>query len=614
MAADPLIYCLQEVTDYEQFERFCSDLMALDGFANIEPLGGSKDKGRDAIRVDRSVNGETTVFAYSVREDWRNKLQQDSTKIHQHGHTCDRLVFLCTAPFTATERDEAIAFVVDAFGWPLELYGLERLAVMLRTTHQQVVAKHPQIFVPPFFPTVGGLSTSLSFDHVIIDHDDADTALAHWLSRRLSLAGYFVWCRGLAPLAGSSVSETIRVLLATRANRFVPILSVTAVGSKDFAERLLTGHLESARRSSSIVLPALATKLSADDMKDRVKGLACADFTDSWANGLKQVEAALAATNCPRKPEGARELVLQSYFSQNVLVAEPEQVASNLFKVIAFPNVIHRFISKTPWTVRDNSFEAGWAFRKVSDQQFLAFFDPPDELTQKYGFTRKGGAFWNVSKEIDGISVYDILKELIRKALYVECLRLGLKHCKEKNTVFFPEGLFKNEFLRLYTLSGSSRMFAVVGERTFGRGDRATKYRHAVMPVFAPMGSPDKGYEIIVRIRVRITDLSGRYFPGDGGNRRRKKLCKTWWNDDWLLRTMGVMQFLAERSENITIGTQFGQQLIIDATPHTWMSPVRLDEAALAEVPDVTELELKRLSDPEEDEDDSSEDDAALGT
>ena len=47
------------------------DLMALDGYRNIEPLGGSKDKGRDAIHVAPSPNGESTVFAYS----WADQAQ-----------------------------------------------------------------------------------------------------------------------------------------------------------------------------------------------------------------------------------------------------------------------------------------------------------------------------------------------------------------------------------------------------------------------------------------------------------------------------------------------------------------------------------------------------------
>src|SRR5712691_6807724 len=99
MAADRIVYCLEQLTDYHQFERLCHDLMALDGYRGIEPLGGSKDKGRDAIHVDASSNGTVTLFAYSVREDWREKLEEDSNKIRKHGHACQRLAFLCTAPF-----------------------------------------------------------------------------------------------------------------------------------------------------------------------------------------------------------------------------------------------------------------------------------------------------------------------------------------------------------------------------------------------------------------------------------------------------------------------------------------------------------------------------------
>jgi hypothetical protein len=183
MAADPLIYCLEHLTDYDQFERLCHDLMALEGHRQLEPLGGSKDKGRDAIHVDRPTNGQTTIFAYSVREDWRKKLEEDSRKIQRHGHPCHRLVFLCTATFTATERDEAVSFVRTTFGWPLDLYGLERLRLLLTTTCKEVVAHHPSIFCQPFFPTAAGLSLSHSADHLVIDHVDADSALAFWRAR-----------------------------------------------------------------------------------------------------------------------------------------------------------------------------------------------------------------------------------------------------------------------------------------------------------------------------------------------------------------------------------------------------------------------------------------------
>ena len=31
MAADPIVYCLEHLTDYTEFERLCHELMALEG-------------------------------------------------------------------------------------------------------------------------------------------------------------------------------------------------------------------------------------------------------------------------------------------------------------------------------------------------------------------------------------------------------------------------------------------------------------------------------------------------------------------------------------------------------------------------------------------------------
>jgi hypothetical protein len=130
MAADPIIFCLKELTDYDQFEHLCHDLMALEGYPEIEPLGGSKDKGRDAIHVSR--NGKrTTIFAYSVREDWQKKLKEDTSKVKKHSHACNQFVFLVTEKITATERDNAMKLIQKQFGWKLKIYHLTRLRVLI---------------------------------------------------------------------------------------------------------------------------------------------------------------------------------------------------------------------------------------------------------------------------------------------------------------------------------------------------------------------------------------------------------------------------------------------------------------------------------------------------
>ncbi len=124
--------------------------MAFEGYDGIEPLGGHKDKGRDALHTSQN-GGKNTIFAYSVREDWLDKLKEDAEKIKKYAHPCDELVFLCTAKYTATERDNAIKDIKAAYGFSLVLYGLERMRMLLNK-HTGLIAQHPHIFNPAFFP------------------------------------------------------------------------------------------------------------------------------------------------------------------------------------------------------------------------------------------------------------------------------------------------------------------------------------------------------------------------------------------------------------------------------------------------------------------------------
>ncbi|MFE1748829.1 hypothetical protein [Coleofasciculus sp. H7-2] len=150
MAANLTIYCLEKLTDYSEFERLCHDLMFLEGYSSVEPLGGFKDKGRDAIHVNKSQ--EVTIFAYSVRDDWKYKLATDAAKIAGHSHTCHELVFITTSQPTAGERDKAIADICNQYSWKLKIYGIEWLRLLLDVKHPAIKFEYPQIFPPALLP------------------------------------------------------------------------------------------------------------------------------------------------------------------------------------------------------------------------------------------------------------------------------------------------------------------------------------------------------------------------------------------------------------------------------------------------------------------------------
>ena len=151
MAADPIITCLERLTDYRQFERLCCALLSDAGYPRIEPLGGTGDDGRDAILRDDG-QGNVIVFAFAVRQDWFRKLKSDSSRVAETQTGITKLVYACTSRLSASEKDNAFDYIRATYGWYLDLIDQEGLRTLL-VHRAYLIAHHPSIFDPRYFPS-----------------------------------------------------------------------------------------------------------------------------------------------------------------------------------------------------------------------------------------------------------------------------------------------------------------------------------------------------------------------------------------------------------------------------------------------------------------------------
>lgn len=581
MAPDPIVYCLERVTDYWQFERLCNDLMTAEGYVNLEPMGGTGDKGRDAIRICRLDPNDITIFAFSVREDWIVKLKQDAKRIKNVGHKCITLVFNCTANFTATERDNAVGLILDKYGWRLELYGLERIRTLLATKHERIITKHPQIFTPPFFPRAGGQLLSYSPDLVIIDYANNDEALATWLARKLKLHGYGVWCRSIDPIAGESINDTTDVMLEQRAAVCLSLLSQPAIEDSDFSYRRSTAIGISKKKNSTFLLPLISQPIYEESLDQNTASLEKINFVDSWHAGLKQVIEVLDSANCP-KADGGEHFALSSFFPDEVVVNQEETIISNIFKVLAVPEVIHRFESThkvLPSMAGDLANR--WAYRKVDDTTFLSFHFPLEQDIEKLGLKKRGGRLWKHFNDMEGIVVNNLVPELIRKELVVHCQSKGLKYCGNSSLVYFPQGLMPSDRHYFDFYGGSRSYIKVFGERKYYKPDGSERYRYHLSPSFYIFRQENGSFAVLLRVYLRLTDLSGKCLEGRKIVSRRKRLCKNWFNSEWSKRIIGIMRFLGTDGV-IEIGESDKDKLVICSNPCCWEIPLSINEEVLS--------------------------------
>jgi hypothetical protein len=587
MAANLTIYLLEQLTDYSDFERLCHDLMALEGFPKIEPLGGFKDKGRDAIHFDKS--GATTIFAYSVREDWQAKLAEDSTKIKNHNHKCDKLVFISTSEFTAGERDEAIARTLKDFGFKLDLYGLERLRVLLDTKHPQIKLNHPQIFPPEFLQVQDKLKIAENKKHLFLSFAPGDRIFAEWLTRKLTAEGYLVWCESYKLLGGERYPKDVNRAIKNDTFRMIALYSNASLANAEVMRQRALGFNIAEERELDFVIPIRLDELDVSQLDRETSALTFVPFEKNWAKGLEQLLEKLNAVNCPRPLADGRMTAAEVFFEKDVLSDEPEQLYTNCFTVESIPKVIYKF------EVKEDFFESekqnfSWAYRKLNDREVFSFHHPPGELLREYKIKEIGGYSWQDVKQIEWtekgdrkwILTVNLVSELIRKSLIAKCHQKGLKFSPDTELHYFPAGLLARNRLPVILPDGKKiPSLAANGEKKFFKPKNQSEYyKYHLAPTFFIRTDLFQNFVALVRIRIHLTDQSGAALPNRKINSRRKHLCKSWWNDNWFKRILAVVQFLAE-NDQIFIGDIPKEQIVLSSRPLSFSASGGINEAVL---------------------------------
>ncbi|MBP8285786.1 MAG: hypothetical protein KAX57_03000 [Rhodoferax sp.] len=601
MSADRLTYCLERISSYRDFERLCTALLAGSDYPGIDPLGGTGDGGRDAI-VRSDGNGQKIVFAYTVRGDWRVKLKHDCLRVRELKHNPDVFVFVCTEALNASEKDGAYRMVAQEFGWKLDLFDLERLRALLAGSQRHLVAQHSSIFAPPFFPQSGGESLSESRDTLVIDHIDADHALATWLSRRLTLAGFRTWCRGTAPLAGENPDDSVRQLIELRTKQYLPIASSASVADELFLERCSL-----AASKESLVLPSQASSGAHARLPSRLRGMLPADFSSSWNDGLQQVLQRMAGIGIQPEfgSEQGKRIALGDYMPTNVTIAKPEPVFANVFTLQLPQTMLIYDLYAAMSSAEREALRKKWAFVEANPYRLLAFTPPPPNSIPATKPERTPEFLWAETPERDGKRSEDVAKELVRRSLWVVCGEKGLEYCADRDLYYFPKRDNNEWNQKIRHVDGRNTRVALTGARTLGWGDRASPFTYQLAPLFQPQHDADGTWSVVVRVYVRPTDLDGKLYELKAIGRRRKSVTKSWWNKDWLARLLGVVQALETSVGEVRYG-EGKRAVVMSSEPLRWECPVSLDVQALSGMVDLGE-ELAEFKAREGDEDDSDE-------
>jgi len=468
---------------------------------------------------------------------------------------------------------------------------------------RHLVAKHPAIFCPPYFSQRGGLSIAESFDTLIIDHIESDHALATWLSRRLSLEGYQTWCFGTAPLAGEDADSSVRQLIQSRGVKYLPVLSPAAVADRGFMDRC-----GAAGSREDFVMPCWTSDLQVEFSRGRLAQTVPARFDRGWAVGLAQVLEYLKSSGVPLSddPARGRAVALRAYMPEPVTKPEPESIFANVFSASVPRSLMLTDLSRPLTDAEIMSLRDKWPFVVSTPLQLLSFDRPPPGripfLERSPGESTFTEYAWEQRLSRKGDNTLNVVKDLIRRCLHIACVGAGLKWCDRRELFYYSEEKHGNQ--RFTHVDGRETRVTLNGERQYGRGERASKFRYQLSPTFGIGRDESAQWWITLRVYVRVTDMAGTPFEEKDIVRRRKAVTKGWWNKEWLARVLGVMQALRNDGTEIVVGTQ-QHALRVSTTPLQWKCPIAIDYKVLDHIGDFQEeMAEMRAGDEEEGDDD----------
>lgn len=444
-------------------------------------------------------------------------------------------------------------------------------------------------------------------DHLFISYATEDWPFVEWLTLRLTAEGYKVWCDRIKLLGGESYPKDIDVAIKWRTFRFLTVLSHHSIKKPNpLKERTMALNLAK-ERNENFVVPINLDGISPSDLDWMVSDLTFVPFHFGWADGLKQLLKLLEAVNAPRELANGKSAAAGWFEAKQFVTRKQERLWSNLAEVRELPRDIYRY--ETAFSIpEDERLQLLKQWPHVNDEQvFWAFEQPPREFDDNYKFSEQGRRQnWN-SMRVNDPGLRHLAVRLLNESLKSVALAQGLKVTPDGKACYFPDGWLPNNRLTFEGYDGKPTWISSVGIRNFRTLTGKESCRYHLVPHMRVWLDHEIGCVIQVRVHLFLTNLDGQAIEGKAALRRRKRICRAWWNYQWLARTFAMLQFLAGGKPSIQIGHSSPQRLVISKYPLTAHIAVGLDESQIGLAKPESEGADEIVLDLEEDEPDLKE-------
>ncbi|MDI6896827.1 TIR domain-containing protein [Methanocella conradii] len=441
-------------------------------------------------------------------------------------------------------------------------------------------------------------------DHLFISYASEDSDLATWLTLKLTSEGYSVWCDKFKLLGGESYPKDIDKAIKEQTFRVIALMSRNSNNKPNpLKERTLALNI-ARERKEDFIIPVNVDGIKPPEINWMMNDLTFIPFYDSWAKGLSALLKKLSEINAPRPIiNDGKAIAASAYYFENFTNNEKEVVSTNILPFLELPRSIIMYKIKHNIPRYKDIFKE-WAFYIKDNSSVFAFHPPPDKVDLVYNVCEVRRFDWRANEFIEGIKSTNIVSNLLYKSLNIKMFQRGLKVTND-GVIYFPKNLLQNDNIIFNSYDGKKTRIKVVGERSFYSATKGpSKYYYHLAPTFMVRQDIDGTFVAQLSIHLYLTDENFVELPSRSLTSRNKKVRKSWQNHHWYLRHIAIAKFLSDDSENIIIGSERSQMIVLSSDYIKATAPYGINEDKIAaDADDNREIWLK----DDIDDDDRSE-------
>lgn len=628
----------------DEFEDLSRDLVGADLAIRFEAFTVGTDSGIDGRHA--VADGSIVLQA---KHYFRSGFSKLKSKMKEERHSIDELnpkryVLATSVALTPANKDALAELIGPSLLSTGDIFGADDLNALLRAypeiekAHQKLWGQNTSVLeevlssvvrkamasetIPPALsrlmppPATGNSTVAKPVERdvvFIIKASPIDDEFTLWLAPKLEAEGYQVFADVLTLQPGDRWRREINAALRHRAAKVLLLCRDSTLADENVQDDLdIALELAKDLGDQRFVVP-----LRMETFR-KVKGLGdtvAVDFVKGWGDGLNKLLDTLQRQKVPRNCDNASINPNWEMFRRRGAIEitdEPERLTSNWLRIVETPDVIRYFESSG--AIDKNRLQRaldgfGHPCALVGGNGFLAFGHQPEiemafESAGRFKikheipldeFVAKGFAKLRVDRQ----TASNLVIAMMKRAWFNYCKRNGFIEHTYSNSVGFHASAE-------HAPTGKKIPWGNQGEKRRSSMLRNSAKGHiwqfgvTAIPTFWPFWH--------FKLKSRVLFAEDNQTPAGVAiddpkklHRLRRSVCKGWRNKQWYGRMLAFLELLSGESAFIRLPLSETTEIVIEATPMLFSSPVSTVLPNLVDEDD-EETDASTLGRPDNDE------------